>query len=214
MTTAGVVVGEFPVPTASSAPRGIAAGPDGNLWFTEYDGQPDRTDHHGRSHHGVPDSHGRQQPVSNHRSARTAISGSPKEPPTRSVGSRRPASSPSSRSPRPTAARYGSQRVRTATSGSPSPMPTRSGESPRPVSSPSSRFRPPTACLSVSRPARMATSGLPKRMPTRLAGSRRLRRRRSAWRSILIPFKGETPTPTACSSRGRRSGSTLPGRTP
>ena len=26
---------EFPVPSPGSAPRGIAAGPDGNLWFTE-----------------------------------------------------------------------------------------------------------------------------------------------------------------------------------
>ena len=28
---------EFPVPTANSHPIGIAAGPDGNLWFTEFD---------------------------------------------------------------------------------------------------------------------------------------------------------------------------------
>ena len=34
ITTAGVIT-EFPTPTASSSPRGIAAGPDGNLWFTE-----------------------------------------------------------------------------------------------------------------------------------------------------------------------------------
>src|SRR5258708_25185668 len=26
---------EFPVPTSSSGPNGITAGPDGNLWFTE-----------------------------------------------------------------------------------------------------------------------------------------------------------------------------------
>jgi hypothetical protein len=26
---------EFPIPTANSAPVGITAGPDGNLWFTE-----------------------------------------------------------------------------------------------------------------------------------------------------------------------------------
>ena len=26
---------EFALPTANSGPRGIAAGPDGNLWFTE-----------------------------------------------------------------------------------------------------------------------------------------------------------------------------------
>src|SRR6266568_168649 len=29
---------EFPIPTASTFPRGITAGPDGNLWFTEYTG--------------------------------------------------------------------------------------------------------------------------------------------------------------------------------
>jgi len=29
---------EFPVPTADSGPWAITAGPDGNLWFTEYDG--------------------------------------------------------------------------------------------------------------------------------------------------------------------------------
>ena len=29
---------EFPIPTADSAPYGIAAGPDGNLWFTEISG--------------------------------------------------------------------------------------------------------------------------------------------------------------------------------
>jgi cysteine-rich repeat protein len=31
----GVTITEFPVPTAASQPRGITAGPDGNLWFTE-----------------------------------------------------------------------------------------------------------------------------------------------------------------------------------
>jgi streptogramin lyase len=29
---------EFPVPTPSSYPEDITAGSDGNLWFTEYDG--------------------------------------------------------------------------------------------------------------------------------------------------------------------------------
>ena len=33
-TTSGTIV-EYPIPTASAAPRGIAAGPDGNLWFAE-----------------------------------------------------------------------------------------------------------------------------------------------------------------------------------
>src|SRR6266581_2989335 len=31
----GQFITEFPIPTASSIPIGIAAGPDGNLWFTE-----------------------------------------------------------------------------------------------------------------------------------------------------------------------------------
>jgi len=35
MTTAGAFT-EYPIPTANSNPTGIAAGPDGNLWFTEY----------------------------------------------------------------------------------------------------------------------------------------------------------------------------------
>src|SRR5947209_1342181 len=30
------VITEFPVPTAASSPLGIAAGPDGALWFTEF----------------------------------------------------------------------------------------------------------------------------------------------------------------------------------
>jgi streptogramin lyase len=30
---------EFPIPTANSSPNGIAAGPDGNLWFTEESGK-------------------------------------------------------------------------------------------------------------------------------------------------------------------------------
>jgi streptogramin lyase len=34
---AAQVINEFPIPTNSSAPFGITAGPDGNLWFTEKD---------------------------------------------------------------------------------------------------------------------------------------------------------------------------------
>jgi streptogramin lyase/pimeloyl-ACP methyl ester carboxylesterase len=34
--TGNVVIAEFTVPTANSSPWGIASGPDGNLWFTEY----------------------------------------------------------------------------------------------------------------------------------------------------------------------------------
>jgi len=38
LSTAGTLVGEFPVPTPDSVPDQIAAGPDGNAWFTEYNG--------------------------------------------------------------------------------------------------------------------------------------------------------------------------------
>jgi streptogramin lyase len=34
----GVTIKEFPVPTSGSAPDSITAGPDGNLWFTEENG--------------------------------------------------------------------------------------------------------------------------------------------------------------------------------
>jgi hypothetical protein len=37
VTTSGAFT-EFPVPNASSYPNGIAAGPDGNIWFTELEG--------------------------------------------------------------------------------------------------------------------------------------------------------------------------------
>src|SRR5262245_56858922 len=33
-----VTINEFPMPTGSSQPLGITAGPDGNLWFTENTG--------------------------------------------------------------------------------------------------------------------------------------------------------------------------------
>jgi virginiamycin B lyase len=33
-----IAIGEYPVPTADSNPLGIAAGPDGALWFTENGG--------------------------------------------------------------------------------------------------------------------------------------------------------------------------------
>ena len=39
--------------TAGSDPVGIAAGPDGNLWFTETSGEPDRADHAGGRRHRV-----------------------------------------------------------------------------------------------------------------------------------------------------------------
>jgi streptogramin lyase len=38
VTVVQVTINTFTVPTASSSPIGIVAGPDGNLWFTEYSG--------------------------------------------------------------------------------------------------------------------------------------------------------------------------------
>ncbi len=49
ITTAGVITNEYTVPTVSSEPTRIVTGPDGALWFTEYEGNkigrlvPDRT---------------------------------------------------------------------------------------------------------------------------------------------------------------------------
>src|ERR1043166_4890928 len=37
-STAQTSISEFPLPHANSSPQGIAAGPDGNVWFTEFDG--------------------------------------------------------------------------------------------------------------------------------------------------------------------------------
>jgi streptogramin lyase len=37
-TPAALRITEYPLPTANSWPTGITRGPDGNLWFTEYDG--------------------------------------------------------------------------------------------------------------------------------------------------------------------------------
>ena len=37
-TAAGPVITEFALPNAGSIPNGIAAGPDGNVWFAEYGG--------------------------------------------------------------------------------------------------------------------------------------------------------------------------------
>lgn len=34
ITTSGVIT-EYPIPTQSSGPEGISAGPDGDLWFVE-----------------------------------------------------------------------------------------------------------------------------------------------------------------------------------
>ena len=63
ITTAGVVITEYTVPTAGSSSVDITAGPDGALWFTEQGRQQDRADHDRRGRHRIPYSHGRQLPV-------------------------------------------------------------------------------------------------------------------------------------------------------
>jgi streptogramin lyase len=37
-TVSAITITEYTIPTASSYPWGITAGPDGNIWFTEYRG--------------------------------------------------------------------------------------------------------------------------------------------------------------------------------
>jgi hypothetical protein len=51
------VVTEF---STQGFPRGITAGPDGNLWYGEYFGQQHRPDHNERLDHGVRRPHLKQ----------------------------------------------------------------------------------------------------------------------------------------------------------
>ena len=85
ITPAGDVTDtRFRRPTATGR---IAAGPDGNLWFTDY-GRPDRADHAGGAGHRVP-TPGRSPVPRGSPPGPTATSGSPKHTPTASVGSPR-----------------------------------------------------------------------------------------------------------------------------
>ena len=36
MTTLGIVLSEFPIPTANAGPKSLIQGPDNAIWFTEY----------------------------------------------------------------------------------------------------------------------------------------------------------------------------------
>ena len=142
-----------------AAPGGIAAGPDGNLWFTE-----SNANKIGRiTTAGVvtefSDPHGQQRTLSGSRPARTATCGSPRANANK-IG-RITTAGVVTEFPIPTAsvARTASRPARTATSGSPKPTATRSGGSRRPASSPSSRSRRPASLPRASRPARTATSG-------------------------------------------------------
>ena len=71
-------IAEFPIPTADPGPSRITAGPDGNLWFTEYQGNKIgmiNPTTHAITEFPIPD---RQRPVPpGSRRAPTATSGSP-----------------------------------------------------------------------------------------------------------------------------------------
>ena len=63
--------------TPNSGPIGITAGPDGNLWFTEYGWQQDRPDHPRRQRHRIRRSPRPTAVLSGSRPGPTATSGSP-----------------------------------------------------------------------------------------------------------------------------------------
>ena len=110
---------EFPLPTANSGPYGITAGPDGNLWFTEYMAI--------RSGASAPVARSpsflSQQPTAAQTGSQPdpmAISGLPSTMAIRSGASAPAGRSPSFLSQQPTAAQRGSQPDPMAISGLPS----------------------------------------------------------------------------------------------
>jgi virginiamycin B lyase len=117
ITTDGVMT-EFPLSDPYSDPTEIAAGPDGAMWFTE--------SNHGKIGRVTMDGVITDYPLTTlscnpmgSPPALTARCGSPSSRATRSAASLRMGSSPSTRSPPPTAAPRGSRLVRTAIFGSP-----------------------------------------------------------------------------------------------
>ena len=79
-----IAIAEYPLPTAASYAYGIAAGPDGALWFTEWSANRiGRITTAGAvTEYPVPTAN----PLGSRRD-RTALCGSPRTPPTRSGGS-------------------------------------------------------------------------------------------------------------------------------
>ena len=141
VTPAGTVT-EFSSGLAGSGLSGIAVGPDREPLVRRERQRSDRTHHDGRDagHHGVLDGDQQQQLTPGHRGGtQMGTSGSPSRAPTRSAGSRRPASSTSSQFLVATTFPWRSPPVRMETSGSPSTRrPAASGGSP-PGRAPSSR---------------------------------------------------------------------------
>ena len=117
ITTAGTVT-NYTGPGISH-PIGIAAGPDGALWFTNSEQRLDRADHHrrdGHQLHRAPASAAR----AGSRPGPTARCGSPTRATARSGGSPRPGRSPTTPAPASTS-RPGSRPGPTAPCGSPTP---------------------------------------------------------------------------------------------
>ena len=116
----GITPGTPPGPLAAT-PYGITAGPDGNVWFTEFNAQPDRADHAGRRRSPSSRAGITRQPAVRDRGRPgrqlwfTELSGDRDRPD--HAGRGRSPSSPSGTSARGPS---GSRRARTATSGSPS----------------------------------------------------------------------------------------------
>ena len=121
---------------------GIAAGPDGNLWFTEFAGNKIGRITTRRVVTEFPIPTAGSRPSASRR-GRTATSGSPRSAATGSGGSRRPGRHRVPDPAVPTAARSASRRARTATSGSPRAAPTGRADHDAPAPSPSSPL--PTA---------------------------------------------------------------------
>ena len=122
-TSAGAAASNDPVGTVTkftdpsiSYVQRIAAGPDGNLWFTNAE-RLDRADHARRGRVELPGRHHHRVPTGS-RPARTGTCGSPTGT-TRSGGSPRPASSPNYTGTGIAQARTGSRPAPTATCGSP-----------------------------------------------------------------------------------------------
>ena len=174
ITPAGAIT-EFTRPHGPERPVGITAGPDGNLWFTESDGQPDRPDHARRASSpsfqpapagsgpaGItagPDGNLWFTEMHGNRIGRITPAGVVTE------FSRSPP--PGSDPPGITAGPDGNLWFTETTA-------TGSAGSPRPASSPSFPSRQPAAARKASPPAPTATSGSRNSTPTRSAGSPRV----------------------------------------
>ena len=162
-------VREFPSGAATS---GIAAGRDGNLWFTEFNGNKIGRINPTAQITELPRSHDRREARRDHGRALTATSGSPSMAATRSGGS--PRQTQITEFPVPTA---GSDPSGDHGRARRQPLVHRAGRQQDRADhrdrrrSPSSPSPPLAASRTGSRPGPTATSGSPSRAATRSAGS-------------------------------------------